>query len=299
MEHEERPTERDPARPGDDRLEPPPPIDYVARWAATVAARHDQGRRLDPEWGRPDAWGGERARTFARFVTTRRSRPDPVLDRIRPHVDRATTVLEIGPGAGRHTIPLARLVRRVVAVEPSNSMREELASRLAAEAVDNVEVVAAAFPDVDLAPADVAVCAHVIYPVVAIEPFLLRLDALAGRSFVALRLGHREAPIADLFQALWGEPRCPGPTCVDLLNVTLQLGLLASFELVPAPTPWSFDSLDDAVRRVKADLLNPPGPEAEQLIRSRLAERLVRIEDKLTFASEPTFTGIVSWSRSS
>jgi FkbM family methyltransferase len=55
-------------------------------------------------------------------------------------------VLDVGPGPGRHTLPLARVTRRVTAVEPSAAMREQLTAAIERERLRNVEVVPAEWP---------------------------------------------------------------------------------------------------------------------------------------------------------
>src|SRR5437867_8115787 len=153
-------------------------VDWVARWRELVEARHDQGRRLDRDHGRGDAWAAGRATRFNRHVRESGA-DDPLLQRLLAVVDAGTTVLDVGAGPGRHTLPLARIARRVVAVEPSAAMREQLeantyGARSGASGLTNVEVVPLAWPEAAerVEPADVVICAHVLYPVAEVEPFL-------------------------------------------------------------------------------------------------------------------------------
>src|SRR5919201_3035584 len=148
-------------------------VDWVAEWRALVEARHEQGRRLDREHGRGDAWAAGRARRFSRHVEES-GHDDPLLQRLLALVDGDTTVLDVGAGPGRHTLPLARVARRVVAVEPSAALREQLEAACARAGRTNVEIVPYAWPEAAerVEPVDVALCAHVLYPVAEVEPFL-------------------------------------------------------------------------------------------------------------------------------
>src|SRR5688500_10244243 len=152
----------------------------VERWRRQVEARHDQGRRLDREHRRGDAWGAGRAARFRRIVAEGTT-ADPLLERVSRLVDGESTVLDVGAGTGRHAVALARGARRVVAVEPSQAMREQLAANAAEAGVTNLEIVAGEWTEAAerVEPADVVVCDHVLYPVVEIEPFLRALDAKA------------------------------------------------------------------------------------------------------------------------
>lgn len=49
-------------------------------------------------------------------------------------------VLELGPGTGTYTLPVAATCRRLVAVDSCSAMRSALAARLAADGIGNVEL---------------------------------------------------------------------------------------------------------------------------------------------------------------
>ncbi|WP_020589147.1 16S rRNA (adenine(1518)-N(6)/adenine(1519)-N(6))-dimethyltransferase RsmA [Desulfobacter curvatus] len=59
----------------------------------------------------------------------------------RTGVDKETTVLEIGPGLGAITLPLARACKRVVAVEKDRRMIPLLEGELADEGICNVTII--------------------------------------------------------------------------------------------------------------------------------------------------------------
>jgi SAM-dependent methyltransferase len=290
-------------------------IDWVRRWRELVEARHDQGRRLDRDHRRGDAWAAGRARRFSQHVAASGA-DDPLLRRLLPLVESGLTVLDVGAGPGRHALPLARVARRVVAVEPSAAMREQLEANAfgardgapgardgapgprdgAPGGLTNLEIVPAAWPEAaeQVEPADVVICAHVLYPVVEVEPFLRALDARTRRlCFLQLRLGQREGPYLQLFERVWGEPRALAPTALDLFNVAHQLGFEASFEVVPFPAWRRFDSLDEAVENARQDILNPSG--ADDLIRAYVEPRLVQVDGKLALPNETRSAGLVFW----
>ena len=270
-------------------------IDYVTRWRALVRAREDQGKRLDRLHGRADAWEGDRARRFRRIVT-RGGAPDPLFELVRSFVDSRTTVLDVGAGPGRHTLPLARQAAHVTAVEPSPAMRAQLVEQLHDQALTNVTVISEGWPSAAVDPADVVICSHVAYWTAEIEPFVRRLIAVAKRrGFIVLRHTQRETAILDLFEEIWGEPRCLEPAFSDLFGVACQLGLWANVATVSFPTPPSFNSFEDAVTAVQADLLNPEGQRVERTIRDYLALKMVEQDGKWMFKLPATAAGVLWW----
>jgi SAM-dependent methyltransferase len=272
-------------------------IDYVSRWRRLVEARHEQGRRLDRFHDRPDQWADGRAARFRRMVAAAAS-ADPLLEFLRPLLRRDLTVLDVGAGTGRHVIPLAPLVSRITAVEPSPAMRAELEAAVRDARATNVEIVASSWPAAEVEPADLVICSHVAYVVADIESFFRRLDAVnRGRCVVVLRYLQREMAILDLFQQIWNEPRCPEPTFLDLFGVACQLGIWANVVNIPFSVTQSFDSVDEAVQMVKRDLLNPDGPDVDRVIRDFLAERLVRQDGRWQLVTPPAVAGVLWWER--
>jgi SAM-dependent methyltransferase len=277
-------------------------IDWVARWRALVEQRHEQGRRLDRQHRRADAWAG-RAQRFSRYVAET-GRDDPLLHRLLARVDAQTTVLDVGAGPGRHAIPLAKVAEQVTVVEPSAAMREQLAANVAEAGITNLRVVAAEWPDLQATPdavdpVDLVVCAHVLYPTVEVEPFLRALDAAATRAvYLTLRLGQREGAYLPLFEQVWGEPRALAPTALDLFDVAHQLGFPANFETVPFQAWREYASFEEAVEQLRADVLNPDNAAAEAKIRAFLAANLRERDGRLGLDHDAPRAAIVWWEKS-
>jgi cyclopropane fatty-acyl-phospholipid synthase-like methyltransferase len=105
--------------------------DWLAIWRQMYDAKRAQVEALQsPKQAPADHWASQAAR-FAQ-ATGRAQQPDHFLRFVLPHLQPGDTVLDIGAGAGRHAVYLTKQVARVVAVEPSPSMRQQLERRLAA-----------------------------------------------------------------------------------------------------------------------------------------------------------------------
>ena len=279
--------------------ERPSEIDYVERWRQLVQARTDQGRRLDTQHPSGDEWAGcaERFRRLTAAVT-HGGTVDPFLDLVRPHVRPEATVLDVGAGTGRHVAALAPQVAQVVAVEPSAAMREQMAIVVREANLTNVEVVPESWPSARVEPADIVICSHVAYFAEDIATFLRRLDEVTrGHCFITLRNEQREIATVELFERVWGEPRCPEPTFVDLFGAAIQLGLRPRAVTIPFSINPGFASPEDAVPMVRATLLNPEGREVDAKLRAYLAERLVQRDGAWYWNVPPTSAGVLSWER--
>jgi len=80
---------------------------------------------------------------------------DPLLiERIlaRAKFDKSSTVLEIGPGTGALTFPLASCVRHLIAVEKDGTLAEKLRADLRREGIGNVTLIHEDILKLDMAP---------------------------------------------------------------------------------------------------------------------------------------------------
>ncbi len=241
-------------------------IDWLEVWRR-MCAEAEGTSRAGPE---DDRWR-ERA---ARFDRVGRERPpDGVLDGLGNMVRPTDVVVDIGAGTGRHAAPLSRVCARLVAVEPSVAMRERLAARVAEERLENVEIVADAWPMAgEGRRADVVFSSHVVYGVPAIGGFVRAMSACATRS-CALVLGLR-APadaLGELAVAVHGSARPRRPAALEALAVLHQIGLRASLEVLQdTERSVAFDAGDEDVTEACRRLGVPTDADGRDRVREAL-----------------------------
>jgi SAM-dependent methyltransferase len=225
-------------------------IDYVERWRQIVSARrvqHDaacaaQGDSTVDYWAR-------RATRFHKFASEASLESQPFIERILSDTRPDDDVLDVGAGTGRYALPLARHIRHVTALDPSPAMLDFLRADAEAAGLTNVSVFQGSWPEAAslVAPADVVLCAHVLYPIEDIVPFLRALDGQARRA-VYLRLMAQQPWFdrLELWEAVHSEARVSQPTYIDVVNVLHQLGCLANVAIDRAEGRLAFDGIEDA-----------------------------------------------------
>ena len=270
----------------------------IAEWERIVLARDQQREALrrpgDPA---PERFWEKRAQRFARF--SRQLDPDdPFLRVVRTQARPSDTLLDVGAGAGRFALPLARDVTTVVAVDPSPAMLAELRQAADTAGIRNVETVEARWEEADLLPADLVICAHVVYPLRQIGPFVEKLDAHVGRSgFIYMRLGQVDDWVAEAWEQVHGEPRLPHPDFRLLERVLAELHIPATLELVSFTNRVTYAGIDEARDDLGERLGVAPGsPEADRLD-AYLRERLLPVSDGVGFPPRPVQGAIFCWRR--
>lgn len=134
------------------------------------------------------------------------------------------SVLDIGAGTGRASLDLARHGHPVAGLEKSEEM--VVALREEAATVDgHYEIIEAEWPSTtDVGAFDVVMCAHVVYDVADIGPFLRAMHDHAERGVVVeLTETHPWTPLGPYYRALHGLDRPNGPSVDDLVAVVQEL----------------------------------------------------------------------------
>ena len=269
-----------------------------ADWAGRVAANRDQAERLREEAPGDDFY----APVAPAFRADPARRDDPTLDALLDLARPGDTWLDVGAGGGRFSLAIARAVRRVIAVEPSPSMRAVFAQTIAdfrddaGGRIENTELRAERWPPAspDEYAADVAFISHVGYDIEAIGPFLDALEAAASRACVAV-LMDRPPPssCAALWPAVHGEAQAELPGLVEFLSLLLARGAMPEMR-VAATEDWRFDSPAEAETVALRRLwLLPDGPKAARL-RDALAGTLLRDAGGVRLRHRSRI-GVVTW----
>jgi SAM-dependent methyltransferase len=245
-------------------------------WRAIVLARQ---RQMDAAYDRlrrtsTDFWD-RRAERF-RALGLRLAEDDLGLRLLRRFTTAESTVLDVGAGAGRYARAIAPHVGRVVAVEPNGALTEHLRADAAADGLDNIDVVEARWEEATVAPADLVLCAHVLYPHAEVGAFIRKLDALSRGVCLILAVAAWQEPplLLDLWQRFHGEPRCGQPDARHVYDVLYELGIPANVEVALQPGgggQWTFSSLDEAVAVCREHLILPAEPETDHELAAALA----------------------------
>ena len=145
--------------------------------------------------------------------------------------------------------------------------------------ITNVSLVASRWEEVEINPADFVLCAHMLYTIRDIAPFIQKLEAHAReRVLVVLFQDPPQARMHPLWEQIHGEPRRPLPSLSAFQAVLHDLGIEAQTEtLVPQP-PRGFDSLEDALKQLGRRLYLKPDDAKTSRLEQLLPEVLEEID---------------------
>lgn len=225
----------------------------LERWQAQVrAARADRAENEEKFWEHFAAWYENWVR-HNDYVAL-------VLPRLAACVNKQSRVLEIGPGSGAFTIPLARAVKQVVAFEPSASMRQVLMQKLDEAWLTNVRLVPRKIEE-GLAERegefDLAFAAHSLYNVEPIDAVMRDLLRVARRLVILMGTGREVDWQRALFLQFRSKPRTLPPSFREFYPVLMEMDIYADVEILPTSYNYVYASedalLDDWQRRLQLD----------------------------------------------
>ena len=166
------------------------------------------------------------------------------------------TVLDVGAGTGRLSVPMANIAARVTALDPSGGMLSILEERMAAEGRRNYSCVRMRWEDAvigrDIGPHDVVVAAYSLgfYDLAAA---LQKLDAAARRSvYLFWHAGEwRSHEEMALYKTVFGEEAALQkgyPDYIYPVNILHDAGIYPNVRIFHSMWDTGYDSVDEAAR---------------------------------------------------
>ena len=272
-------------------------IDWASRWREQVAAEQAQYESaIPPSQQTGDFWGPQAARFRGARSADGIAPQDAFVDYLLPRIQPGARVLDVGSGAGRYALPLARTGAKVIALDPSEAMIQMLRQDAQAEGLD-IESHISSWEAADIVPADIVVCAHVLYPVKDAEPFLRKLDDHALRQAFIL-MGY-EPPvywIAPFWRVAYGSERIRLPGAIEALALLHQMGIDATLTPLNTRLDIGFESLEMALGAVQSSLRLQPEPERDARLMAEVRAQLIPTPNGFRSKIAPQLA-VISWQK--
>jgi CTP:molybdopterin cytidylyltransferase MocA len=270
-------------------------------WAARVRANREQVERYREVPDGTDFY----APVTGLFRADPTRTDEPALDALLAHIRTGETWLDIGAGAGRYALPLARILDRsggrVIAADPSAAMLAALRETAADYGIDNLEVIEARWPPphIELArfEADVSLIAHVSYDIEAIGPFIGAMEGATRRRCVAMLMERQPSSIADVcWPTVWGEERIALPALPEFVELLRAMGRDVEVLRI-AREPRRFASREELAGFLRRQLWVAEGSAADARFRAALDDVIEEHADgRIGLRGQrPLPIGIATW----
>ncbi len=265
-------------------------FDWTEMWNNAI-----EGSRWGQRAGMPEFWD-ERVDWFEELVQ-QSDRAGMIMSRLKIEPDYR--VLDIGAGPGTTAIPLAKNVKGVTVVEPSNGMLARLKENVAKENLENITYIPKKWEDVEIGNDieakghDVVIASHSLV-MKDIKNALVKINEAVKRSvYIFIVAGRRNEKEGSSLWSLFNREK-PGlrPDYIYLYNILYQLGIYANVEIIDANHNMQFPELEAAVQHYKT-WMNVSGADEERL-RLYLSGNLVK-ENGSLWLRHKLRTAMISW----
>ena len=267
-----------------------------AAWAERVRANREQVDRLREVPDGPDFYGP----ISSLFRADPDRTDDAVLDLLLAEARAGDTWLDVGAGAGRFALPVARGVSEVIALDPSERMLASLREIAAEHDIGNVRTILARWPladprAIDALRADIVLIAHVGYDVEAIGPFVQALEVAARRRCLAVLMERQPASTIDPFWPLvHGEARVALPALPDFLELLRARGRRPEVSYLPRPAT-RYGTFDEALAFARRQTWVAEGSDKDQRLVAAVRERATETPEGWTLPTPDMRMGVVRW----
>ena len=235
-------------------------------------------RSLDEPAG--SFWDG-RAKQFNESMMQNRERSQKQMAKIDLAPD--CTVLDVGCGTGRLSIPIAKQVASVTVVDPSGGMLACLQENMEREGVTNITSINKQWEDIelgedcDIEPHDVVIASHSL-SMLDMQEALAKMDAAATKSVYLFTFAGRWMD-GGLCEEICGEKRHSWSDYIHLCNILHDMEIYADVEIWDSEFEQRYDSMDEAVTRMK-EMYDLPS-EKDGALRAYLSKTLVKDDGAL------------------
>ncbi len=227
-------------------------------------------------------WTSQRARWFNQAVQISNF-PAQTLKALEPILVGCRSVLDVGAGVGALTVPLARSVEAVTALEPSPVMLEELRANIACNRLGNVTCIPAAWGKAEVPPHDLILVANVSPIFNDLLGFLTAAEPLARRAIALVQNvgpGTEKFYLGELYPLLRGRPYPGRDDYLKTVTLLHSLGIYANVQVIGYHFDQPFKDLQEAVEFWK-EQMRLDDPDQERPLRAFLQTKLQRVGPRL------------------
>ena len=222
-------------------------IDYEALWQEGMKDWQGQmPERMVNDHLEEQFWSQSVARK-------KRGQTDPYAARIFEEIKRSIqpehSVLEIGPGWGNYTFPLAEYVHELTCVDSSQSILAYLQSCLPHE--KHVSYVHAKWEELgenDIPAHDIVVGVNCFYRMYEIKSALKHMNRLAKkRAIIGMTTGPIQ-PHYELLHAKYGyDIKFPRRDYIEFLNLLYEMDIYAECNIIPLKRVYEYETYEQLI----------------------------------------------------
>ena len=204
-------------------------------------------------------------------------------------IEPKSSLIEIGPGTGKFTLPLSNKCSRVTGVDFSWDMLQVLKEKARDLNIDNIATIEGKWEEIEVSKADYILSVNSLYRIWDIKTALVKMNNLANKKVIIVRTIQK-----PLFNDLYMNLGLKDKTSLDYIympNILHSLDICADVKYIDVQHEEIFEGEDSIYKRIKNDI---GGFEDNEIINDFIKINFKRNDEKFIF-DHKTKVEIISW----
>lgn len=181
-----------------------------------------------------------------------------IFQELQKSIDPQHSVLEIGPGWGNYTFPLADRVDKLTCVDSSESMLQYLQQCMPHQ--KHVSYVHAKWERLekdDIEPHDIVLGVNCFYRMYEIKAALGHMNRLATkRAIIGMTTGPIQPHYERLYEKYGYTIKFPRRDYIEFLNLLYEMDIYADCQIIPLERVYTYESYEQLVTAQSKKILN-------------------------------------------
>jgi len=219
-------------------------------------------------------------------------------------ISKEDSVLDLGCGEGSITIPLAKKVKKVTAIDSSKKMLEILEKKCEKENIANVEIIKQNLEDVTLEQVgkhDIVLLSRSINGIYKIKETLTNINNIANKYVYITLFGPNswkfEKGFYESINKELDEVRLDFAPYSYLFNILVNMKIYPNTENLKIKTSRTYDSVEDAMKNGRLDL-NSFTKQEQKKLHDYLEKNLIKDENgKLKHPDDKSDWILIWWKK--
>ncbi len=239
-------------------------------------------------------WSEKRTNWFRKAIRIS-DYADKVIAVMEPILKDCSSALDIGAGAGALTIPLAKRLKKVTAVEPSPSMVKVMKEETVLQGVNNIDFVDLPWEEAKVKEHDIIICANLPSFVVDAPGFLMQTRRLGRYIFHIQNVNPDKDKFfyKELYPIIFKKEYAKRVDYLDSYIRFHEQGIYANVNIIEYNFDQPFDNLAEAVDFWKEYMGLETG-EFDKFLYDFLSERLQKKDSGYLFVDHKR-SAVIWW----
>ncbi|WP_223588119.1 methyltransferase domain-containing protein [Neobacillus bataviensis] len=214
-----------------------------------------------------------------------------IYEKMKQHIPKNSTCIEIGPGWGNYTFQLHQDVKSLTLVDGSESVLAYLKQYF--ENDTNVQFVYSKWEEAQIEQHDFVIGVNCFYRMYEMNAALKKMNSLAKkRAIIGLTTGPIQPHYVILDEQFGYDIKHPRRDYITIVNMLYQLGIYANCEMLKLEREYRYDTLQQLYEAQSKKILSPRFDMAH--VKASLA-RFIAMEDGQYVYRYSFYAAIISW----